>query len=57
MEYADDIDSAEFRTVPTWKRLCVCILKNDHVGKYMGFALNKEEMRRRQAAIEKFKGL
>jgi predicted phosphoadenosine phosphosulfate sulfurtransferase len=57
MEYADDIDSRDFRLIPTWKRLCVCILKNDHVGKYMGFSLTKNEMARRQAAIEKYKDL
>lgn len=57
MEYADDVDSTDFRLLPTWKRLCVCILKNDHVGKYMGFSLTKEETRRREAALEKYKGL
>lgn len=57
MAYAEDVDSKEFRLVPTWKRLCVCILKNDHVGKYMGFNLNKTEMARRQAALEKYRNL
>lgn len=57
MEYVDDVDSKDFRLIPTWKRLCVCILKNDHVGKYMGFGLNKTEMARRQAAIEKYRNL
>jgi predicted phosphoadenosine phosphosulfate sulfurtransferase len=57
MEYADDVDTEEFRLVPTWKHLCVCILKNDHVGKYMGFSLNKAEMAKRQAALEKYKDL
>lgn len=57
MEYVDDVDSDEFRLIPSWKRLCVCILKNDHVGKYMGFGLNKGEMERRKAAIEKYKDL
>lgn len=57
MEYADDVDSKDFRLIPTWKRLCVCILKNDHVGKYMGFSLNKAEMARREAALSKYKDL
>jgi predicted phosphoadenosine phosphosulfate sulfurtransferase len=57
MEYADEIDSKDFRLIPTWKRLCVCILKNDHVGKYMGFNLTKAEMQKRTAAIEKYKNL
>lgn len=57
MGYIEDIDSPDFRLIPTWKRLCVCILKNDHVGKYMGFSLNKAEMSRRQAAIEKYRNI
>jgi predicted phosphoadenosine phosphosulfate sulfurtransferase len=57
MEYVDDVDSNDFRLIPSWKRICVCILKNDHVGKYMGFGLNKGEMDKRKAAIEKYKDL
>lgn len=57
MEYADDVDSAEFRLLPTWKRIVVCILKNDHTGKYMGFAPTKEEARRRAEALERLKSL
>lgn len=57
MDYTDDVDSREFRLIPTWKRLCVCILKNDHVGKYMGFTQTKRETERRQAAIAKYRSL
>ena len=57
MDYIDEVDSSEFRNIPTWKRLCVTILKNDHVGKYMGFSLTKNEMDRRKAAIEKYRNL
>ncbi|NBN62757.1 DUF3440 domain-containing protein [Pannonibacter tanglangensis] len=57
MEYADDVDSNDFKLIPTWKRLCICILKNDHVGKYMGFSLTKREMERREAAIAKYRDL
>lgn len=57
MEYADDVESNDFKLIPTWKRLCVCILKNDHVGKYMGFTLTKREMERREAAIAKYKDI
>ena len=44
MEYQDDIDIPEFREIPTYKRMCICILKNDHACKYMGFSPTKEEM-------------
>lgn len=57
MEYADEIDSKDFSLIPTWKRLCVTILKNDHVGKYMGFSQTKRETDRRKAAIEKYSNL
>ena len=27
MEYQDDIDIPEFKEIPTYKRMCICILK------------------------------
>ena len=57
-EYPDDLPTVtEFRAVPSYKRMCVCILKNDHLCKYMGFTLTKEEMDRRKRAIDKYKDL
>ena len=43
MEYIDDINIPEFKEIPTYKRMCVCILKNDHTCKYMGFSQTKRE--------------
>lgn len=57
MAYIDDIDIKEFKEIPTYKRMCVCIIKNDHLCKYMGFSLNKREMERRKAIKEKYKDL
>lgn len=57
MDYLDDIDIAEFREIPTYKRMCICILKNDHACKYMGFALNKEEAYKRDKIMEQFKNM
>lgn len=57
MEYLDDIDIKAFKEIPTYKRMCVCIIKNDHLCKYMGFSLTKDEMDRRQAIKEKYKDL
>lgn len=54
MEYLDDIDIAEFREIPTYKRMCICILKNDHACKYMGFALTKREKALRKRALQKY---
>lgn len=57
-EYPDDLpDVTNFREVPSYKRMCVCIMKNDYFCKYMGFAQTKEELTRRRAALEKYKEL
>ncbi|WP_297740817.1 DUF3440 domain-containing protein [uncultured Tessaracoccus sp.] len=56
-EYPDDLDVSDFAAVPTWKRLVVTILKNDHACKYMGFGPTKDQYERRAAALEKYKNL
>lgn len=50
MEYQDDIDLPEFRELPSYKRMCICVLKNDHCCKYMGFSPNKKEVTLRHQA-------
>lgn len=55
MEYLEDIDLTEFREIPTYKRMCICIMKNDHLCKYMGFSLNKTETEKRELAEMKYK--
>ncbi len=57
MEYQDDIDIKDFKLIPSYKRMCVCIMKNDHLCKYMGFSQTKEEMTRRKNVIKKYKNL
>lgn len=52
MDYLDDIDIEEFKEIPTYKRMCICILRNDHTCKYMGFSLTKEEMDTRNNALK-----
>ena len=47
----------EFREIPSYKRMVVCILKNDHLCKYMGFSLNKTETQLRISAEKKFKNI
>jgi len=56
-DYLDDADVTDFKSVPTYKRMCVCIIKNDYNCKYMGFAQNKAETERRRKAIEKYGNL
>lgn len=54
LEYLDDLDIKDFKAIPTYKRMCICILKNDHMCKYMGFSQTKIEMKKRKEAIEKY---
>ena len=54
MEYLDDIELAEFKELPTYKRFCLCILKNDHICKYMGFSASKAEQERREQVMKKY---
>ncbi len=55
MEYQEDIDIPEFREIPTYKRMCICILRNDHACKYMGFSPNKEEISKKNQIMENYK--
>lgn len=57
MDYIDDIDIKDFKLVPTYKRMCICIMKNDHLCKYMGFSQTKNEVARRKNIIEKYQNL
>ena len=56
-EYPDDLDVTNFREVPTYKRMCICILKNDYYCKYMGFAQTKDEISKRKKAMEKYQNI
>lgn len=57
MDYIDEIDIAEAKEIPTFKRMCICIMKNDHLCKYMGFSQTKNEIARRKNIMEKYKAL
>lgn len=57
MDYVDDISIKDFKLIPSYKRMCICIMKNDHLCKYMGFSLNKNEMSIRKNAINKYKNI
>jgi len=57
MDYLDDTEVSDFKAVPTYKRMCICIMKNDHLCKYMGFSLTKTETQMRAEASEKYRNL
>lgn len=51
----DDIKSTI--DIPSWKRMAICILKNDHLCKYMGFAQTRKQSIRQKELIEKYRNL
>lgn len=53
-DYLDDTNVKDFKSIPTYKRMCICIIKNDYYCKYMGFAQTKNELKKRKEAIEKY---
>ena len=57
MDYLDDINSEDFQLIPTYKRMCICIMKNDHLCKYMGFSQTKREIERRREIMEKYNNI
>lgn len=42
-DHTDDIKSS--KDIPSWKRMCFCILKNDHICRFMGFGLTREQQK------------
>lgn len=56
-EYPDRIYSKDFRLIPSYKRMCITILKNDIACKYMGFGQTKEELQKQKEAIESWESI
>lgn len=56
-EYLDEIDIKNPNLLPTYKRMCIAIMKNDTSCKTLGFAQTKQELARRKAVMEKYKQL
>ena len=54
-DHTDDIKSTI--DIPSWKRMAVCILKNDHLCKYMGFSQAQKQNQRQKELMEKYKKL
>lgn len=57
MEYQDDIALPAFKELPTYKRVCICILKNDHCCSYMGYTPTKAEQERKMQIQKAFTSL
>ena len=49
----DNIKSS--KDIPSWKRMCMCIIKNDHMCRTMGFGLSREQQRNINIIKEKYR--
>lgn len=54
-DHTDDIKST--KDIPSWKRMCYCILKNDHICRFMGFGMTREQQRRVDMLRDKYKSI
>ena len=51
----DDTDNIKSsKDIPSWKRMCYCILKNDHMCRFMGFGLTREQQHYVKLIKEKY---
>ena len=51
----DDIKST--KDIPSWKRMCYCIQKNDHICRFMGFGMSKEQKKRIDVIRKEYKSV
>lgn len=54
-DHTDDIKGT--KDIPSWKRMCYCILKNDHTCRFMGFGITRQQQRRIDVIRRKYKSL
>ena len=57
-EIPDNTDDVKLtKDIPSWKRMCYCILKNDHLCRFMGFGLSCQQQERINMIRDKYKSL
>ncbi len=56
-EYLDEVEIENPNLFPTYKRMCIAILKNDTSCKTLGFGQTKFELQKRKKAIDKYKNI
>ena len=45
------------KDIPSWKRMCYCILKNDHICRFMGFGLTRQQQKRLDLIKKKYESI
>ena len=54
----DDTDNIKStKDIPSWKRMCCCILKNDHICRFMGFGLTRQQQKRLDLIKKKYESI
>lgn len=56
-DYLDEVDIKNPNLLPTYKRMCIAIMKNDTACKTLGFGLTKYELEKRSNIMKKYKAL
>ena len=54
-DHTDDIKST--KDIPSWKRMCYCILKNDHTCRFMGFGITRQQQKYIDEIRKKYESL
>lgn len=55
--FPEDTQIEDFRHCPSWKRICITILKNDFGCTYLGCGRTKNDISRRNKIINKYKNI
>lgn len=55
-DYLDD-DFEQNKMAPTWRRIAICILKNDHMCKTISFSQTKQQQERMKELLKKYKNI
>lgn len=53
----DDTKISDFRHCPSWKAICITILKNDFTLQYMSVSRSKKDLERRNKVMKKYREL
>jgi len=55
--FPDETSIPNFRRCPSWKAICITIMKNDFTGIYLGCQRTKDQLLSRKNGLEKYKNL
>ena len=56
-EYLEETNIKNPNLLPTYKRMCIAIMKNDTSCKTLGFGQTKAELQRRKEIVKKYKNI